>query len=184
MTTIHENTRTVITLKNNKIQKRYKYGNVPLKFRNPKWLEAYDGLNKFGLNVPKIYQVTEDSIFMEYIEGASLNLLMRKWRNSYNSKFKEIAHMMAKVLELFQKQFEYCEIAKNPILHTDLWGGNIIIRKDDSLCIVDPDSFELYPTKEYHSVITHFKILIDLLDTSNSNVHNLLKPNRLQNDII
>ena len=175
MTLIHENPKTVITLKNNKIQKRYKDGYVSSKFRNPKWLEAYDGLNKFGLNVPEIYQVTEDSIFMEYIEGTSLNLLIRNWRNSYNSKFKEIARMMAKVLELLQKQFEYCEFAKNPILHTDLWGGNIIIRKDDSLCIVDPDSFELYPTKGYHSVITHFKILIDLLDTSNSNVYNLLR---------
>ena len=160
MTLIHENPSTLITLKNNQIQKKYKSGKVPPKFSDPTWLKAYSDLYDFSNIVPKIYGIEGDTILMEYIEGTPLNLLLRTWSKNYDNNFKEIAHWTSKALELLQIQFNYCEVADHPILHTDLWAGNIIIREDDSLCIVDPDEFELYPWKS--TLLGHLAILFKL----------------------
>ena len=53
--------------------------------------------------------------------------------------------MTSKVLELLQIQFDYCGLAEFPIIQMDLNGKNVIVREDESLCIIDPDTFELYP---------------------------------------
>lgn len=141
MTLIQENNETVITLKNNKIQKRYKEGKVPPKFLSPTWLKAYRGLCEYSDIVPKITKVSEDTIWMDYVEGIVLN----QWLEKNQNNLKAITYMTSKVLELLQTQFDYCGLAEVPIIQMDLNGKNVIVREDESLCSIDPDTFELYP---------------------------------------
>ena len=78
MTLIQENNETVITLKNNKIQKRYKEGKVPSKFLSPTWLKHIEVFVNILILFQKLQKYQKILFGWIYVEGITLNQWLEK----------------------------------------------------------------------------------------------------------
>lgn len=103
------------------------------------WLDAYQKFHKLYGCVPEIYEATPNKIVMEYIDGIRLDeyQIMNKKDKLVNIKIAE------QCVEIFHNCLEFSISIGNLFLHSDMHPKNYIM-KDNSLYLIDPDSFKLY----------------------------------------
>jgi len=150
MTILQQNNISIVTKKDDKVEKQF----LTNFFHQPnydKWLDAYNAFYNEYKCVPKIFEANENRIIMEYIEGERLDIFLHNNRKDS----KKILNASKKIFELIQHFFEFSINYNIVVIHSDFNTRNFIVKKDNTLCLIDPDALLIDPVEfsGYGSII-------------------------------
>jgi RIO-like serine/threonine protein kinase len=137
---IYQNEYVEIRKSKNIVEKKFVKDSSEIFNFSEEWLETYNDFQQLYQCVPKIFEANQNKIVMEYIEGIRLDDYQTQNKNNQLINIS----IADRCVSLVQNCLEYSSQIGKLFLHSDMHPKNFIVRKDNSFCLIDPDSFVLY----------------------------------------
>lgn len=146
---IHENSKSVISLKNNKILKHLKYNKI-----NKDWFHAYKELSKKNSMYVKVLDIIDEQTYtMEYIPNiiCTVENLIKNSDNYHLLEKTEIINISSLLPSIFLETLNYSKSLPNDkyFIHTDPLLPNFVFTKSKKIVVIDPDSFTFVDNLDY-----------------------------------
>lgn len=114
-----------------------------------KWFKLYKEFYTLFGNVPEIIECSPYSIAMEKIDGITLHEWLYEGENQPTPH--QVMQITEQVLEACHSFVSFSVLKHTPFMHLDMHPRNIILRPDDTICFIDPDSIEI-DFKEFNNI--------------------------------
>jgi len=146
---LHENSKSIIQLDNNKVIKHLKNTKV-----SERWFKTYKRLSKNNPLYVKVLEFIDDQTYtMEYISEPFYNLEnFIKNTDNYNQLNKDDIINIASLLpSIFLQTLSFSKSlpGNEYFIHTDMLLPNFIFTQSKKIIIMDPDSFTFVDDLDY-----------------------------------
>ena len=122
--------------------------NFPKWVMSKEWLFNYKEFRKINPTTVEIYEVEENKIHMEYIDGITgIEYLYQKGTHD-----RRLAEMSSCIFKLCSDMLDYSLNGDTLFYHEDLNLTNFVYG-DDRIVLVDPESFRFFNTVNYNAFL-------------------------------
>ena len=146
---IHENSKSIVTLKNNVVIKYLKYTKI-----DKYWLYAYNQLSKKKSMYVKVLDIIDEQTYtMEYIPNiiCTVEDLIKNSDNYHLLEKTEIINISSLLPSIFLETLNYSKSLPDDkyFIHTDPLLSNFVFTKSKKIVVIDPDSFTFVDNLDY-----------------------------------
>ena len=126
--------------------------NFPKHIMNPEWLYHYKTFRMINPTPVEIYEVEENKIHMEYIEGITgIEFLYQKGTSN-----RRLAEMSSCIFQLCSDMLDYTlelDETNRVFYHEDLNLTNFVYSNDGRIILVDPESMKFFKSINYNALL-------------------------------
>lgn len=132
---LHQSKTSTVTKVGNYVEKVF-HESFPFEKNSMEWLQIYNNYCSFSEYPVRVHSISKDKIVMDYVDGIPLNAYLKT-----NNSMAEIVNLTSQIMDIFNDAFEFAKLTRTFTIHNDFGAGNILIRSDGSMVLIDPDSF-------------------------------------------